>query len=111
MKIVCLDTESLGPVPNLSLFQQYGEVIYFGDTEPEETIDHIGDAEIIVTNKVRINRNIMEACPRLRLICVAATGLNTIDIEAAAEKGIRVKTYRDIQPKALPKLPLQYCFP
>jgi len=91
MKIVCLDTESLGPVPNLALFQQYGEVIYFDDTEPEKTIDHIGDTEIIVTNKVRINRTIMEACPRLRLICVAATGMNTIDLEAAAEKGIQVK--------------------
>ena len=92
MKIVCLDVESLGPaVPNVSLFQQYGEVVYFDDTKPEETVDHIGSAEIIVTNKVRVNRAIMEACPNLRLICVAATGLNTIDIEAAAEKGIQVK--------------------
>lgn len=91
MKIVCLDIESLGPVPNLSLFQKYGEVVYFDNTEPEEVIDRIGTAEIIVTNKVRINRTIMDACPRLRLICVAATGMNTIDLEAAAEKGIQVK--------------------
>ena len=91
MRIVCLDIESLGPVPNISLFQKYGDVVYFDDTEPEDTADHIGDAEIIVTNKVRINRSIMEACPNLRLICVAATGMNTIDLEAAAEKGIQVK--------------------
>ena len=90
MKIACLDIESLGPV-NLSLFEKYGEVVYFDNTEPEETINHIGSAEIIVTNKVRINREIMEACPNLRLICVAATGMNTIDLEAAAEKGIQVK--------------------
>ena len=90
MKIVCLDIESLGPV-SLSLFEKYGEVVYFDNTEPEETIAHIGGAEIIVTNKVRINREIMEACPNLRLICVAATGMNTIDLEAAAEKNIQVK--------------------
>ena len=90
MKIACLDIESLGSV-NLSPFEQYGEVVYFDNTEPEETIRNIGSAEIIVINKVRINREIMEACPNLRLICVAATGMNTIDLEAAAEKGIQVK--------------------
>lgn len=91
MQIVCLDTESLGPVDNLHLLEQYGSVTYFANTNPDERIHHIGNARIIITNKVRIDRSVMDACPNLQLICVAATGLNTIDLEAAAGKNIEVK--------------------
>jgi glycerate dehydrogenase len=91
MRIVCLDIESLGPVKNLYLLEQHGTVRYFDNTEPDERLEHIGDADIIVTNKVRIDRAIMDACPSLKLICVAATGTNTIDLVAAGEKGIGVK--------------------
>jgi glycerate dehydrogenase len=45
----------------------------------------------VITNKVQIDRNIMDACPTLKLICVAATGINNVDLEAAKEKNIQVR--------------------
>ncbi len=47
--------------------------------------------DVIITNKVRIDKDIMDALPRLRLICVAATGINNIDTEYAKVKGIEVR--------------------
>lgn len=60
------------------------------DDEPTAIIERIGDAEIIVTNKVAITREIIDACPNLRLIAELATGYNNIDYNYAATKGIAV---------------------
>jgi glycerate dehydrogenase len=59
-------------------------------TPVELTAARIGDAVVAVTNKVVVDRAVMTACPGLRLICVAATGTNNVDLEAARERGIAV---------------------
>ncbi|MEJ2530002.1 MAG: 2-hydroxyacid dehydrogenase [Gammaproteobacteria bacterium] len=63
---------------------------YWPSTQPQETASRIRSAEIVVSNKVILDRAIMQACDNLRLICIAATGTNNVDLDAAKELGIRV---------------------
>ena len=90
MKIVVLDAKTLGDA-DLSALERFGEVVIYPTTKPEETLQRIADADIVVTNKVVIDRALMQKATKLRLICVAATGMNNIDLEAAKELGIAVK--------------------
>jgi lactate dehydrogenase-like 2-hydroxyacid dehydrogenase len=91
MKIVFLDTKTLGNVPNLSKFSALGNVSFHETTTSHQTISHIADASVIVTNKVLISDDVMAACPALKLICISATGMNNVDLVAAASRGITVK--------------------
>jgi glycerate dehydrogenase len=91
MKIVFLDTKTVGNVPNLTLFKEFGEFTEYSLTLPNERIERIKDADIVITNKVIIDKEIMDQCPRLKLICVAATGVNNIDVAYAQIKGIEVR--------------------
>lgn len=63
---------------------------FYENTAPSETIERLQDVSIAVTNKVVIDRSVIRALPRLKMICVVATGVNCIDIEAAREAGIAV---------------------
>lgn len=90
-KIVILDAKTLGKVPNLHEMDKYGEVISYETTSPEEINERVADAEIIITNKVVINKETMDSSPFLKLICISATGTNNVDLDAAKEKGISVK--------------------
>lgn len=90
MKIVLLDTLTYGDTP-LEGFNALGEVTAYATTSADETAERVRDAEVIVTNKVVINDAVMENAPNLKLICVAATGTNNIDHDAAARRGISVK--------------------
>ncbi|WP_456380481.1 D-2-hydroxyacid dehydrogenase [Hydrogenimonas sp.] len=91
MKIVILDAETLGSDIDLTVFETFGEVEVYRKTSPDETIERCRDAEIVVTNKVVMDRRVIDASSRLKLICVAATGMNNVDLEYAAKKGIEVK--------------------
>ena len=90
MKIVLLDTLTFGDT-DLGGFERFGEVEAYRTTAPEETMARIQNAEVIVTNKVVITEAMMIRCEALRLICVAATGMNNVDLEGAAKHGISVK--------------------
>ncbi len=90
MKIVLLDTLTFGD-SDLSGFDALGEVSNYPTTSAEQTLERIKDATVIVTNKVVITAQMMEECRELKLICIAATGMNNVDLEAAKEKGIAVK--------------------
>lgn len=90
MKIVILDAATLGDV-DFSLFERFGEVQVYQTTLPSERIERIKDADIVVTNKVVIDKEAIDNAPNLKLICVAATGMNNIDLKYAQRKGIAVK--------------------
>lgn len=90
MKIVLLDTLTFGD-SDLSGFDILGEVKNYETTSPEQTLGRIKNVNVIVTNKVVITADMMAECPDLKLICIAATGMNNVDLEAANEKGIAVK--------------------
>ncbi len=95
MKIVVLDALTLGLDIDLSQFIKYGELEIYSTTNKEEVNTRIADAEIIVTNKVIIGRSELLQAPKLKLICVAATGFNIIDLEAAREKSIVVSNVKN----------------
>lgn len=90
MKIAILDALTYGDT-SLDIFNTLGDVTVYQTTTPNETPERVRDADVIVTNKVVINDAVMEAAPALKLICVAATGTNNIDHDAAERRGITVK--------------------
>ena len=104
MKIVFLDLKTMGEVPNLHLLEQYGEVTYYETTKPEETLARIEAAEVVIVNKVELGGPILEKAKNLKLICVAATGTNNIDKEAAARRGIPVKNAVDYSSNSVAQL-------
>ena len=90
MKIAILDSITFGDT-DLSGFKRFGEVRVYERTLPEETLSRIKDVDIAVTNKVIIDKKLMEQADNLKLVCVAATGMNNVDLEAAKALGIAVK--------------------
>lgn len=91
MNIVLLDKKTLGEAPALKDLQQIGNCTFYESTKPEEVAERVRDAEVIITNKVMVNRDTMLAAAKLKLICIAATGTNNVDLQAANELGIPVK--------------------
>ena len=91
MKIVILDGYTANP-GDLSWkeLEELGTLAVYDRTRPEETVARAADAEIILTNKVIISREVMAQLPLLKYIGVLATGYNVVDIEAAHERGIIV---------------------
>ena len=91
MKIVVLDgyTENPGDL-SWDGIRALGELTVYERTRPEEIASRVADAEIIVTNKVPITRELLEQCPGIRYVSVLATGYNVVDLTAAAERGIPV---------------------
>ena len=92
MKILVTDSASLKSNNDLSLevLNKFGEVTEFESLTREELLKLVVDKDVILTNKVVIDREVMENAPRLRYIGLFATGYNNIDITAAKEKGIVV---------------------
>lgn len=95
MKLVFLDVKTMGDIPNLSLLETFGNVTYYQTTRPDQTLGRIQDADIVITNKVVLDQSIIDQCPSLKLICVAATGTNNVDKVAAEKRGIPVKNAMD----------------
>lgn len=90
MKIVLLDALTFGET-DLGGFDDLGEVVVYQTTAADETLERVKDADVVVTNKVVIDAEIMDASTDLKLICIAATGMNNVDLEYAAQKEIAVK--------------------
>lgn len=91
MNIVFLDASTIGDVPNLDSLKELGDVTFYDVTRPDETADRIREADVAITNKVVFTRELMKAAENLKLICIAATGMNNVDREAAEDLGIAVK--------------------
>ncbi|WP_122872913.1 D-2-hydroxyacid dehydrogenase [Campylobacter showae] len=90
MKIVCLDAATLGSDVNLDVFGQFGEFVSFETTAADERIERLKGADVVITNKVVIDKETMDAS-NLKLICISATGMNNVDLAYAAVKDIAVK--------------------
>ena len=90
MNIVFLDRKTLGDDISIDQFNKLGDVTTYNSTKANETLTRVKDCTIVITNKVVIDKNIMNNSD-IKLICVAATGMNNIDLEYAKEKGIVVK--------------------
>ena len=89
MKLVFLDALTLGDI-DLSVFKNVGEVEIYQTTQKEETIERLKDADIVLTNKVVIDKEVINNT-NLKMIQILATGMNNVDLDYAKQKGIIVK--------------------
>lgn len=92
MKIAVLDWYTVNISGDISTapLEELGDVKIIPLTSPKETAGNIGDAEIVLCNKVMITREVIDSCPNIKYIGLFATGYNNIDIEYAKEKNITV---------------------
>ena len=91
MNIVILDAYTANPGDlSWGSLKELGEVTVYERTRREEIAGRAADADIVLTNKVVMDREMMALLPRLKYIGVLATGYNVVDIEAARERDIIV---------------------
>lgn len=90
-KIVFLDSDTIGADIDMSPISSLGEYVSYPFTTPEEVFERIKDCDVLIVNKVIIGKEQIDAAPNLKLVCVAATGTNNIDIPYANSKGVAVK--------------------
>ena len=88
MKIVFLDAKTLGDDIDYTGFEQMGEVVRYPFTSTEEAPDRVKDADVLVVNKVLVNRRTISSAENLKLVCVTATGTNNLDKDYLSERGI-----------------------
>ena len=89
-KIVFLDEYSLGDM-DLSPIKELGEYVGYDRTSKEQVLERCKDAEVVIANKTLLRGETLRALPNLRFIAIAATGMNNVDLDVAAELGIGVK--------------------
>ncbi len=94
MKLVILDGYAENPGDlSWDALRKFGELTVYDRTDltdTDEIIRRIGDAEIVITNKTPISRDVFDACKTIRLVAVLATGYNIVDIAYAKQRGIPV---------------------
>ncbi len=91
INIVFLDAKTVGEVANFKILEKQGNLEIFEFTSRDEVVERSTGKEIIITNKVVLDKEILQNLPDLKLICISASGMNNVDLEYAAEKGIVVK--------------------
>lgn len=89
-KIVFLDAATLGAV-SLAPISSLGELVCYPNSTPKEALERVGDADVLIVNKIKVTDELLSAATSLKLICEAATGVNNIDLEAAGRRGIPVR--------------------
>ncbi len=90
MKIVFLDAATLGDTP-LDPIKALGTLVCYPYSTAAEALDRVGDCDVLIINKVKVTRALLDAAPSLKLVCEAATGVNNIDLEACAARCIPVR--------------------
>lgn len=104
MKIVFLDAATVQGADLRPLFETGDHIVeLYQTTSAEQRLAHIGDAEIVITNKVMLDKSLLSQLPQLRLICIAATGTNCVDLDAAQELRITVCNARDYALDSVPQ--------
>jgi glycerate dehydrogenase len=97
MRAAFLDYDSLGPADTdrTPLTRLLPDCVFHGATSADERAARVRDAEIVFVNKVVLDRATLEAAAQLKLVCVAATGTDNVDLQVARERGIAVCNIRD----------------
>ncbi|MDD6254079.1 MAG: D-2-hydroxyacid dehydrogenase [Bacteroidales bacterium] len=90
MKIVFLDAATVGDTP-LACIEELGELVCWPNSTAEEALQRVSDCDVLIINKVKVTKELLDAAPSLKLVCEAATGVNNIDLKACEERGIPVR--------------------
>ena len=103
MNIVFLDSTAIPkhiPIPRPSFPHNWVEYEY---TSADQTIERAKDADIIITSKVILSREVLQQLPKLKLIAITATGTNNVDLDAAKELGVAVKNVTGYSATTVPE--------
>lgn len=90
MKITVLDSDALGRDLDLSPLSKVGEVTVYNYSTPEEVEERIADCEVVILNKIKLNETNLPLAKNLKLICIAATGFDNVDVNYCRQHGIAV---------------------
>jgi lactate dehydrogenase-like 2-hydroxyacid dehydrogenase len=90
-EIVFLDAATVGNLPELNSLKELGNLSLYDSSTYSETIERVKRCTILLTNKVLVDKRVIDAAASLKLICVTATGMNNIDLDYTREKGISLK--------------------
>ena len=90
MKIVFLDAATMGDV-SFDPIREKGELVLYDSSNAEEARERVADCDVLIVNKIVVDKTLIDSAPRLRLICEAATGVNNINVGYAWERGIPVR--------------------
>lgn len=88
--LVILDADSIGNDLDYSAFEEFGNLLIYKETSPQQIKERIEEADVVILNKVRLTREVLQSAKKLQLICEAATGFDNIDLQYCREKGIAV---------------------
>ncbi len=102
-RIVFLDRETLSPQTRLRAPAFPHELEVYERTAPDEVAERIASADVVITNKVPLRRDSIGGAKRLRLIAVAATGTDVVDLETCAAAGVTVSNIRDYAVHTVPE--------
>ena len=102
-RIVFLDRETLSDSVQLQQVPFKHELQVYGRTAPEQVAERIADADIVISNKVALRREHLEAAPQLKMIALAATGSDNIDLDAARDRQIVVSNIREYAVRSVPE--------
>lgn len=91
LKAVFLDAGTIGNVTAFAKLQELTDLVCYRNTPARLTPYRLTDADVVITNKVVLHKSTLKNAPQLKLICVAATGTNNVDLEAAQSQNIPVK--------------------
>lgn len=103
MKIVFLDRETISPRTHVRRPAFDHEWVEYPRTGPAEAAERLRDADVAIVNKVRLTADVLAQAPRLRLIAVAATGTDNIDLAACQARGIVVSNIRGYATHTVPE--------
>ena len=90
MKIVFLDAATIGDDLTYESFEELGEVVVYPTTSDDEFEEHAKGADVVVINKLKLNSTNLPKAPNLKLICLAATGFDNVELDYCRKKGIGV---------------------
>lgn len=103
LKIVFLDRDTIGPSVEILRPAFAHEWIEYGKTAPDEVAGRLAEADIAITNKAPVRAETIEKLPRLKMIAIAATGYDVIDIAACKARGITVSNVREYAVNTVPE--------
>lgn len=110
MKIVILERNSVGTDVSVDCLKELGDLEIYHNTVAGEVEDRVKDADIVIANKVLLNRETLKTASSLKLICEFATGYDNVDLEYCNEKGIRVVNVVDYSTAAVAQHTFALCF-
>jgi glycerate dehydrogenase len=102
-RVVFLDRDTLSPETRLRPLGFRHELVVFDRTKPEQVAERIADADVVITNKAPVRGPALEGAARLRLVAVAATGTDIVDVAACAARGVTVANIRNYAAHTVPE--------